>query len=84
MSVEQPASAEERTSYLLDVSTLLALLWEPHVHNSRVTDWQKKAQVAVCPITEIGFIRISTQPVFGATVSQATKMLRDWKEAKKP
>jgi predicted nucleic acid-binding protein len=71
--------------YLLDVSTLMALLWDLHTHNERVTRWQETAgQLAVCPITEIGFLRISTQPAFGATVEQARKMLHDWKIARKP
>lgn len=71
--------------YLLDVSTLIALLWDLHEHNGRVSRWQESVgKLAVCPISEIGFLRISTQPAFGATVEQARKMLRDWKAAKKP
>ena len=71
-------------SYLLDVSTLIALLWDRHVHNERVTRWQDTNKLAVCALTELGFLRISTQPSFGATVADAKKMLRDWKEARKP
>jgi len=71
--------------YLLDVNTLIALLWDGHEHNKRAWEWlDAEGKVAVCPITEIGFLRISTQPVYGATVEQARKMLRDWKAAKKP
>lgn len=66
--------------YLLDVNTLLALIWENHDHHARVVSWLEKAgAVAVCPLTEIGFVRISTQPRFGASVEQARKMLADWK-----
>jgi predicted nucleic acid-binding protein len=71
-------------TYLLDVSTLIALLWDLHVHNERVTRWQNGATLAVCPLTELGFLRISTQPTFGATVAEARRMLRDWKRARKP
>jgi predicted nucleic acid-binding protein len=71
-------------TYLLDVSTLIALLWDLHVHNERATRWQEKATLAICPLTELGFLRISTQPSFGATVAEARKMLRDWKRARKP
>lgn len=71
--------------HLLDVNVLLALLWNNHEHNWRVWKWlDAEGKVAVCPLTEIGFVRISTQPVYGATVEQARKMLRDWKTAKKP
>ena len=71
-------------TYLLDVSTLIALLWELHVHNERVTRWQREAKLAICPLTELGFLRISTQPSFGATVGEARRMLRDWKRAQQP
>jgi predicted nucleic acid-binding protein len=66
-------------TYLLDVSTLIALLWDLHVHNERATRWQQEVKLAICPLTELGFLRISTQPSFGATVAAARKMLRDWK-----
>jgi predicted nucleic acid-binding protein len=71
-------------TFLLDVSTLIALLWDLHVHNERTTRWLSEVSVAVCPITELGFLRISTQPSFGATVAQAREMLRDWKQSQKP
>jgi len=70
--------------YLLDVSTLIALLWDLHVHNERVTRWQEVEKLATCPLTELGFLRISTKPSFGATVGEARRMLRDWKRARKP
>lgn len=71
--------------YLLDVSVLMALLWDLHDHNSRATKWQESAgALAICPITELGFLRISTQPVFGATVEEARQMLKDWKDARQP
>ena len=62
----------------------MALLWDSHVHNERMTRWQERSNLAVCPLTEIGFLRISTQPSFGATVAQAWEMPRDWEQARKP
>ena len=56
----------------------------PLFHNERATRWHSQAKLAVCPITELGFLRISAQPSFGATVADAKKMLRDWKAAQKP
>ena len=70
--------------YLLDVSTLMALLWERHEHHARVTAWQDEAELAVCPLSELGFLRISSQPALGASVQEARRMLRDWKQARKP
>jgi predicted nucleic acid-binding protein len=53
-------------NYLLDVSVLLALCYEPHVHHDRAEQWlnevgrQKPAvNLATCSITEIGFVRIA-------------------------
>lgn len=71
-------------TYLLDVSTLLALLWESHEANQRVTRWQEGKLLAVCPITELGFLRISTQPAFGMSPPDARRLLRGWKTARKP
>lgn len=71
--------------FLLDVNALIALLWHSHEHNARVWKWlDAEGKVAICPLTEIGFLRISTQSVYGATMTEARKMLRDWKKSKKP
>jgi predicted nucleic acid-binding protein len=51
-------------TYLLDIATLLAWLWD-HEHHERVLAWQKGQTVALCPITELGFLRISSQPAQG-------------------
>ena len=56
---------------LLDVAPLLALLWEGHEHHERTMAWLTKGKIAVCPVTELGFLRISTQPAFGATFPQS-------------
>jgi predicted nucleic acid-binding protein len=71
-------------TYLLDVSTLLAWLWRDHEHHNRVMRWQKEQSLAVCPITELGFLRISCQPVFGATMESAREMLSVWNKKVQP
>lgn len=71
-------------TYLLDISALMALLWENHVHNKRVTKWQENLELAVCPLTELGFLRISTQPSFGLSVAEARKVVNDWRGSRKP
>jgi predicted nucleic acid-binding protein len=71
-------------TYLLDVSTLLAWLWRDHEHHRRVISWQSSQAVAICPITELGFLRISSQPAFGATIKDAREMLTDWIKKAKP
>jgi uncharacterized protein len=71
-------------TYLLDISALMALLWETHVHHDRLMKWQEDLQLAVCPLSELGFLRISAQPSFGLSVEAARKSLREWKEFRKP
>jgi predicted nucleic acid-binding protein len=73
-----------RLRRLLDISTLLAWLWKDHDQHGRVIKWQQGEKVAVCPITELGFLRISTQPAFGASMDEAREMLSDWKQRTKP
>ena len=72
-------------TYLLDVSSLLALLTKSHVDHSRVRNWQVAEQLAVCPISELGFVRISSHPTVGTTtMATPRKTLKDWSENKKP
>jgi len=50
---------------LLDVNVLLAIAWPQHVHHARVNRWalaqtaRGKLSIATCPITQLGFLRIS-------------------------
>ena len=55
--------------YLLDTNVLIALAWPNHVHHAETTAWfLRKAAAAfrTCPITETGFVRISSNPSFTA------------------
>lgn len=50
---------------LLDVNALVALAWDSHVHHVPAREWfvANAAQGwATCPITESGFVRVSTNP----------------------
>ena len=55
------------TTYLLDVNVLLALSDPVHVHNTQAYRWvaSKTGSWATCPITENGFVRISSNPNYG-------------------
>jgi toxin-antitoxin system PIN domain toxin len=50
---------------LLDINVLLALAWPQHIHHARVGRWislqKSKGEIsfATCPLTELGFVRIS-------------------------
>ena len=53
--------------FLLDVNVLLALAWPSHVHHRDAQAWFAARQPAgfrVCPITQAGFVRISSHPNF--------------------
>jgi toxin-antitoxin system PIN domain toxin len=50
---------------LLDVNALVALAWDSHVHHTRMRAWfaaNSTAGWATCPITESGFVRVSSNP----------------------
>lgn len=50
---------------LLDVNALVALVWDSHVHHATVRDWfsaNRKHGWATCPVTESGFVRVSSNP----------------------
>jgi toxin-antitoxin system PIN domain toxin len=53
--------------YLLDVNVLLALSWPSHLHHLEAHRWfhaHRKAGFATCPLTQLGFLRISSNPKF--------------------
>jgi uncharacterized protein len=55
--------------YLLDVNVLLALAWPNHVHHREAQTWfasKRAGGFRTCPITQTGFVRISSNPAFTA------------------
>lgn len=50
---------------LLDVNALVALAWDSHIHHARIREWFTANATlgwATCPLTEAGFVRVSTNP----------------------
>ncbi|HEY2719092.1 MAG TPA: TA system VapC family ribonuclease toxin [Solirubrobacteraceae bacterium] len=50
---------------MLDVNALIALAWDSHVHHARMSSWFAENRAhgwATCPVTESGFVRISSNP----------------------
>ena len=50
---------------LLDVNVLIALTWPSHVHHAQAHDWfarHAREGWATCPLTQLGFVRISSNP----------------------
>lgn len=70
--------------YLLDVNALIALGFINHECHARVARWiqsTRSLQLASCPITELGFVRVLAQaPAYGFTVGQARTLLLRLKE----
>ena len=64
-------------THLLDVNVLLAGIWEEHPFHRRAFEWLKGKNIAVCPLAELGFIRISTEPksTFNAPMKQTRELL---------
>jgi hypothetical protein len=53
--------------YLLDTNALIALLWPRHAQHDAATRWFARHRGkgwATCPITELGFVRIVSNPAF--------------------
>jgi uncharacterized protein len=46
--------------HLLDINVLLAAIWRQHPHFAKADAWLVGREVATCPLTELGFLRIST------------------------
>ncbi len=64
--------------YLLDVNVLIAVLDKDHIHHRAARGWfdMPGLEWVLCPFTEAGFLRITTNPKTGfLNLQQATAML---------
>lgn len=53
--------------YLLDINVLIALAWPSHVHHHYAQRWFARKHAAgfrTCPLTQTGFVRLSSNPSF--------------------
>ena len=46
--------------FLLDVNVLMGAIWKGHTLHERAKAWVEGKKLVTCPVTELGFIRIST------------------------
>ena len=63
-------------TWLLDVSALVARLVQNHEHHRRVSAWWPRRALAVCPITELGFLRVAC--ALGSTMDDARAVLAEF------
>ena len=62
--------------YLLDINVLLAAIWANHPQYHEAEAWLNGKSVVVCPISELGFLRISThKKTIAAPMKDARKAL---------
>jgi toxin-antitoxin system PIN domain toxin len=63
-------------SHLLDVNFLLACAWQTHDHHAAASAWlDQQEEFATCPISELGFLRVSMSPAFRADFVDALAAL---------
>ena len=65
---------------LLDINLLIALLWSHHEHHRVARRWFAGVRrFATCPLTQLGFVRVSSNPAIGYAleVTVAREVLRD-------
>ncbi len=66
---------------LLDINVLMAMAWPQHVHHARVQRWVRsetartRLSIATCPITQLGFVRISMNVKGYAADFESTRSL---------
>jgi hypothetical protein len=70
--------------YLLDLNALIAFGDHDHEHHQPIQKWfisSGKADWGICPLTEAGFVRVTTNPAYrqmSRTITQATAILADF------
>lgn len=70
-----PASVPPRR-HLLDVNVLLAAIWANHPQHAKAFAWLSGKNVLLCPLSELGFLRVSTnKKAIHAPMEQARKLL---------
>jgi hypothetical protein len=66
------------TPALLDVNLLVALFDPDHIHHEVAHDWfadNRSAGWATCPLTENGFVRVLSNPEYGAAVGRPSELV---------
>lgn len=73
---------------LLDTNVLLALAWPNHQHHAQAHAWfaaAAKKGWATCAFTQLGFIRLSSNPAYTANAvspQEAATLLQQWTRLK--
>ena len=69
---------------LLDVNVLLAAIWSNHPQHARAFAWLSGKSILLCPLAELGFLRISTnKKVINAPMDKARALLESFTSERK-
>jgi toxin-antitoxin system PIN domain toxin len=64
---------------LLDVNLLLAAIWADHPQHAKAFAWLSGKSVMLCPLSELGFLRISThKKAINAPMKKARDLLNQF------
>jgi toxin-antitoxin system PIN domain toxin len=67
--------------YLLDVNVLLAAIWDKHPQHAKAFAWLAGKSILVCPLAELGFLRISTNAkAMNAPMEKTRELLKRFVE----
>lgn len=65
-------------SRLLDVNLLLACAWQSHANHAKARAWlEAQPSFATCPLSQLGFLRVSISPGYRASFEDAMAALED-------
>ena len=65
--------------HLLDVNLLLAAIWAGHPQHAKAFAWLSGKNVMLCPLSELGFLRISTnKKAINAPMRKARELLNQF------
>lgn len=65
-------------SHLLDVNFLLACGWHSHSKHAAAREWlERQNSYTTCPLSELGFLRVSMTAGYRATFADALAALED-------
>ena len=70
-------------TYLLDVNALVALLNKGHIHHQQAQSWAIGKKLALCPISELGYLRVSKN-AHQIGVMDGRAQLEKWTQALDP
>ncbi len=67
--------------YLLDVNILIGAIRREQAAHGRIATWLEGKEIVLCPLCELGFLRIATHPkIFGFTMADARRGLEKFAE----